>query len=281
MLNRSRLAELRRLNIGPFAPFRALWLHWDLLLRFSTQDLRSRYRESFLGPVWALIVPLCQLAVFGFVFTSILPSRWSVGEAGFLFPLNLFCGIAVYSAFSEIVTRSTTILTENSSYIKRVVFPLEIMPISVVLTAVVGFVVSLTMLLLASCLLRESLPPVQTLSLPVILVPFFILLVGLAWLFAGISVYLPDLRHAVFPLVSLLMFISPVLFPLSSVPEPYRFAIAWNPVTVPIEQLRNALIVGAWPDPLVLASYTAVAWIVAWFGYASFIVLRRGFADAV
>ncbi|WP_338824285.1 ABC transporter permease [Bradyrhizobium septentrionale] len=251
-------------------------------MRFSGQDLRSRYRESFLGPAWALVVPLCQLAVFSFVFTSILHSRWSGGEAGsFLFPLNLFCGISVYSVFSEIVTRSTTILSENSSYIKRVVFPLEVMPISIVLTALIGFLISLSILLVGYCIIRESLPPVQALSLPLILVPFFVLLAGLAWLLAGISVYLPDFRHAIFPIVSLLMFLSPVLFPLSSVPEPYRFAIAWNPVTVPIEQLRNALLLGTWPDPLLLAGYAAVAWAVAWLGYATFAVLRRGFADVV
>ncbi len=282
MLNRSRLAELRRLNIGPLAPFMALWLHWDLLMRFSGQDLRSRYRESLLGPAWALVVPLFQLAVFSFVFTSILPSRWSGGEAGsFLFPLNLFCGISVYSVFSEVVTRSTTILSENSSYIKRVVFPLEVMPISIVLSALIGFFISLAVLLLGYCLIRESLPAVQALSLPLILVPFFVLLAGLAWFFAGISVYLPDLRHAIFPIVSLLMFLSPVLFPLSSVPEPYRLVIAWNPVTVPIEALRNALVLGAWPDPLLLVGYGAVAWAVAWLGYATFVVLRRGFADVV
>lgn len=282
MLNRSRLAELQRLDIGPLAPFRSLWRNRDLLWRFSKQDLRSRYRESFLGPVWALVIPLCQLAVFTFVFTSILPSRWPVGGAGsLLFPINLFCGISVYSVFSEILTRSTTTLSENSSYIKRVVFPLEVMPISVVLTAVIGFLISLAILLLGSCLIRGSSPPMQVLSLPLILVPFFVLLAGVAWLFAAISVYLPDFRHAVFPIVSLLMFLSPVLFPVSSIPTSYQFAIAFNPVTIPIEQLRDALVVGVWPDLPVLALYAAEAWVVAWLGYATFAVLRRGFADVV
>ena len=264
------------------APFRALRARCDLLLRFSGQYLRSRYRESLLGPAWALVVPLSQLIVFSFVFTSIIPSRWpNVDSSSLVFSLNLFCGIAVYSAFSEILTRSTTILSENSSYIKRVLFPLEIMPVSIVLTALVGLLISFALLVLVHCLIGESLPPLQVVSLPLILTPFFVLLAGVAWFVAAVSIYLPDFRHAALPLTSLLMFLSPVLFPLSAVPEPYRFFIVLNPVTVPIEQFRMVLVVGAWPDLMVLAGYAAVAWIIAWFGYATFAVLRRGFADVV
>lgn len=279
---RTRLAQLRQIEISPFAPFTVGVRHWTLLRRVSEQDLTSRYRESLLGPLWAVLVPLAQLVVFTFVFGTILQSRWGGTSQNALdLPLNLFAGILIHAVFAEVVTRSTTILSENTSYIKRVVFPVEILPLSIIISAFVNMVVSLTLLVLALAIGHGGFAPASVLLAPVVLLPLMIMLCGLSWLVSATTVYLPDFRHAVSPMVTLLMFLSPVLFPLSSIPEDYRFLVYLNPITVPVEQLRAVLIRAELPDFWLLGHYTVIALFIAWLGYVWFGILRRGFADVV
>jgi lipopolysaccharide transport system permease protein len=278
----SRLAQIRHLGIGPVSHIKAIVKNHALLRRVSEQELSTRYRESLLGPLWAILLPLAQLVVFTFVFGQIIPSRLGTTNQGPLeLPLNLFAGILIYTLFSEVVTRSATVLSENASYIKRVVFPVEILPISIILTAFANMAISLLLLILAITVTRAELPPVTALALPLVVLPFLLMLAGLSWMTSAISLYLPDFRHAVTPAVGLFMFLSPVLFPVSSIPESYRIFVYLNPVTVPVEQLRAILLQGAPPDAALLALYAIIAWFVAWLGYGWFVILRRGFADVV
>lgn len=279
---RSRLAELRTLGIGPLAPMFALFKNWNLLKRVTTQELATRYRESFLGPFWALLVPLAQLAVFTFIFGSVLKSRWpGVNHATLDFPLNLFCGIIIYTMLAETLTRSATIMVDNVTYIKRVVFPVEILPVSAVVVSAVNFLAAFILLVIFFAFSRLEIPLVAILMMPVILAPFFVMLAGLAWLIAATGVYLRDIRHAIGPVMSLMMFLSPVLFPIASIPEQYRIFIYLNPVAVPVEQMRLVLMQGGWPDFYVVGIYALISWVIAWGGHAWFSILRRGFADVV
>ena len=278
----SRLAHLRQVEIGPLALLTSAFGHLTLLKRISAQDLAVRYKESFLGPLWAVLVPLAQLAVFTFVFGTIMQSRWGGSSQGAMdLPLNLFAGILVHTFFAEVITRSTAILGDNSSYIKRVVFPIEILPLSVVITACVNMLVSLLLLIVAVALVHPGSAVSMVVFVPFLLMPLVIMLCGLGWLMAATSLYLPDLKQVVSPVVALLMFLSPVLFPVSSIPENYRFLVYLNPITLPVEQLRSVLILGQMPDFWLLGQYLVVALLVAWVGHAWFAILRKGFADVV
>lgn len=278
----TRLAQLRQIETNPLAPFTVGFRHRILLRRVSQQDLSARYKDSLLGPVWAVLVPLAQLVVFTFVFGTIMPSRWGSPSQGTLdLPLNLFAGILIHAVFAEVVTRSTTILGENAAYIKRVVFPVEILPLSIIISAFVNMLVSLSLLVLALAIGHGGFAPASILLTPLILLPLMIMLCGLSWFVSATTVYLPDFRHAVSPVVTLLMFLSPVLFPLSSIPQGYRFLVYMNPITVPVEQLRAVLIRAELPDFWLLGQYAAIALVVAWLGYVWFGILRRGFADVI
>lgn len=277
-----RIAELRKLEIGPLAPLTALSRHHYLLSRIVAQDLKARYRESILGFVWALILPLAQLAVFTFVFGTIIPARWpSAGLTPLDFPLVLFCGIIMFTAFAEAITRAPTTLVEGAVYIKRVVFPVQILPVSTVAVAMVNLVFAIVLLIAGSCLAHGRLPQLEILYIPVIICPFALLLLGLCWLLSAAGLYLQDLRHAISPVVSLLLFLSPILYPPSAVPEKVRSLLYFNPITVPVEQLRAVVIYQVQPDLQQLTIYALVAWLIAWAGYAWFVILRRGFADVV
>lgn len=278
----NRLSRLRQADIGPLAPFYSAFGHLTLLRRISAHDLSVRYKESLLGPLWAVLMPLAQLAVFTFVFGTIMTFRWGGSSQGPMdLPLNLFAGILVHTFFAEVITRSTAILGENASYIKRVVFPIEILPITVVITACVNMLVSLLLLVVAIALVQSLSAVVMVAFVPLLLMPLVIMLCGLAWFMAATSVYLPDLRHLISPVVALLMFLSPVLFPVSSIPQAYQFLVYLNPITLPVEQLRSVLILGQAPDFWLIGQYSIVAIIVTWLGHAWFAILRRGFADVV
>jgi lipopolysaccharide transport system permease protein len=274
--------KVRQVGFNPLAPFTEVFRHRTLLRRVSEQDLSARYKESFLGPLWAVLVPLAQLVVFTFVFGRIIPSRWAGANQGVMdLPLNLFAGIIVHTVFAEVVTRSTAVLSENTAYIKRVVFPIQILPVSIIVTACVNMLVSLVLLVLAIAFVHSTFPIASALMAVVILLPLMIMLCGIAWLVSATAVYLPDFRHAVSPVVSLLMFLSPVLFPVSSIPEDYRVFVYLNPITVPVEELRAVIIRGEAPDFGIVSQYAAIALLIAWVGYVWFAVLRRGFADVV
>ena len=276
-----RPSGVRRLP-DPFAPLRDAWRHRTLVLRLARRDLESRYRGSVLGLAWTVVNPLIMLTVYTFIFSVVFKARWGTGGSGGTaeFALYLFSGMILFSIFSECVARAPGLMLENLSYIKKVVFPLEIMPVVVLLVALFNAAISFA-ILLAFHLAVRGLPPPTAQLIPQVLLPLCLFALGLSWFFASAGVFLRDLRQMVNVLITVMMFLSPIFYPLSAIPEDLRAMILLNPLTLLLERSKDVLFWGHGLPVLEWAVYCAAAWVWAWLGYAWFIKTRKGFADVV
>lgn len=275
----SLLEAARR--VPPLLPLLELWQHRRLVVRLTRREIEARHRGSVLGLLWTLLVPLFLLAVYAFVFSVIFEPRWRLPPGGRgNFALLLFSGLIVFSVFAESVTRAPGLVLENVSYVKRVVFPLEVLPwVSLAVAAFTGLMSSVV--LGASYAVTVGLPPLSILWLPVCFVPMVFFTVGLGWLLSGLGVYLRDLRPLVGVLVSALYFLSPVFYPLTAIPEQYRPVLALNPLAVVLEGSKAALFYGVRPNVRLLALMSVLCFLFAWAAHAAFRRLRPGFADVV
>ncbi len=268
-------------DLGPLSPLRAAWRHRKLIARLARSELEGRFRGSVLGTAWMAINPLIMLAVYTFVFTVVFQARWGAAAGSSVdFALLLFSGMILFGVFAECVNRAPTLMLENVSYIKRVVFPLEILPVVVMLTALVNAAVGFIILILFYLTVRGA-PPPTALLVPLALAPLCLVTLGASWFLASMGVFLRDIRQMVGVLVTLLMFLSPIFYPLEALPEAFRFWVSLNPLTLILEQSKDLLFWGRLPDPGVWALTLIASWGVAWLGYVWFVKTRKGFADVV
>lgn len=258
---------------------------WSLVKRLTVREIGAKYKGSVLGVLWSLVTPLLLLAVYAFVFGQVFGARWGAGGAAGgthlgQYAIVLFVGLTTFQLFSEAVTRAPTVIAGHKNFVKKVVFPLEVLPLVLVGTALFQYTVSLAVILVAVMVSAGGLNP-HVLWLPVILAPFLVLLTGLCWVLAALGPYLRDIAQVVGTAVSALLFLSPVFYPRESLPEPGRSLFLLNPLTVPVEQSRKALLWGQAPDLAALCAYALVALVIAAAGYLLFRTLRPGFADVV
>lgn len=270
-----------RFWMNPVEVFASGWHHRDLILRLARREVEARYKGSVLGVVWAVLVPLFNLAVFTLVFTKIFQPDWqpSNGRHPPTFVL-FFAGMIVANLLIEPLSRGPTLMLSYVSYIKRVLFPLETLPYFAVVSD--GFTAVVSGVVLAGVYLGViGLPPVTALLVPVLLLPMLVLIVGLLWIVSALGVYLRDLRQIVGVLLGTLGFISPLYWPLETVPQRLWWLVYLNPLTIPLHQTRQALFYGIVPSWKLWALYLIVAWAVAWLGRVWFTQAQRGFADVV
>lgn len=262
---------------------RSLWQNRSLIAQMSKREVVGRYKGSILGLAWSFFNPVFMLVVYTFVFSEIFKSRWGgVGleESKTQFAIVLFVGMIVLGLFSEVVNRAPTLVLANVNYVKKVVFPLEILPLIVMGAALFHAMISLAVLLSAFFLLNGYLHW-TALLLPLVLLPLLILIMGLAWILASLGVFLRDVGQFVTILTTVLTFLSPIFYPVSAVPEAARVFIMANPLTFIIEQSREVLLWGHLPDWSGLGLYTLVALVFAWAGFVWFQKTRKGFADVL
>lgn len=262
---------------------RSLWHHRNLIAQMSKREVVGRYKGSVLGLAWSFFNPVFMLVVYTFVFSEIFKSRWGgagVEESKTQFAIVLFVGMIVLGLFSEVVNRAPGLILANVNYVKKVVFPLEILPVIAMGAALFHALISLVVLLSAFCLLNGYLHW-TALLLPLVLLPLMILTMGLAWILASLGVFLRDVGQFVTILTTVLTFLSPIFYPVSAVPEAARVFIMANPLTFIIEQARAVLLWGHLPDWPGLGLYTLLALVFAWSGYAWFQKTRKGFADVL
>jgi lipopolysaccharide transport system permease protein len=222
-----------------------------------------------------------MLAVYTFVFSIIFKARWNVGSGDKAeFAMALFAGLTVYSVFSEVLNRAPTLIINNSNYVTKVVFPLEVLPLTTILNAVFHMLVSTVILLLFVFTVKHHVSWTVVLF-PLVVLPLLFMTLGFAWLFSALGVYVRDMGQMIGVVTSALLFLSPVFYPITSMPTSVRWLFYFNPVTVPIEQARSVLLWGQWPDPLVGGGYLLVSLLVAWLGLLAFNRLRQGFADVL
>lgn len=259
-----------------------LILGWRfLIIELVKREVQSRYRGSAFGFFWTIGNPLLNLAMFSFVFGVVFKARWNDPRSNdAAFPLILFAGLIVYWMFAEAVAKAPSLIVANASYVKRVVFPLEILPIVAVVAALFHALIAFVILLLAHLWMFGP-PPVTALWLPLVLLPLVLLTVGCCWLIAALAVFLRDVGQVIGVLLTVMMFLSPVLYPLEAVPEFARPLLYINPLTFVVEETRRVLLWGSQPDWRTLLPAIVGAWIFAACSAFVFRRLRRGFADAL
>lgn len=264
---------------------RSLWRNRLLVRQMTKREVVGRYQGSFLGIGWSFLNPLLMLSVYTFVFSVVFKARWGVapegGEEGnFMFAIVLFVGMIVHALFAEILNRAPGLIISNVNYVKKVIFPLELLPVVVTGAALFHTLVSLMVWLLAYGIF-VGVPHWQLLLLPVVLLPLVMLALGMAWFLASLGVFLRDVGQTVAIVTTVMMFLAPVFFPVSSLPEEFQPLIMANPLTFIIEQARNVLVRGRLPDFSGLSVYFAVAFAVMWTGFAWFQKTRKGFSDVL
>ncbi len=266
-------------NPAPAAP--ALWTRRTLIRQLVEREIVGRYRGSWLGMLWSLLNPLIMLAIYTFVFSVVFRAHWAhEGTTTGQFAILLFAGLITFSFFAEAVNRAPMLILGNATYVKKVVFPLEILPVVAVGAGLVHAAISVAVLL-AFILGVTGSVPVTALWLPLVLLPLAILTLGLSWFLASLGVYLRDIPQILGPVVTALMFLSPIFYPISALPDWIRPYLFLNPLALPIEQVRDVLIWGEAPDFLALGLYSIPALAVAALGYVFFQRTRKGFADVL
>ena len=260
---------------------RSLWCNRQLIRQMTVREVVGRYKGSVMGLFWSFLNPVFMLVVYTFVFSVVFKARWGVGgveETKTQFAVVLFVGMIVHGLFAEVLNRAPGLILANANYVKKVVFPLEILPIVSMGGALFHSLVSLGVLLAAFVIFNGYLHW-TVIFIPFVLLPLVILVLGLAWMLASLGVFLRDVGQTIGIITTVMMFLSPVFFPVTALPEQYRPVIMANPLTFIIEQSREVLIWGRLPDWVSLGVYTLIASVIAWAGYIWFQKTRKGFAD--
>ncbi|MEP6607074.1 MAG: ABC transporter permease [Burkholderiaceae bacterium] len=246
------------------------------------RDVLGRYRGSALGVVWSLAHPILMLIVYTFVFSVVFTTRWPgvATDSRLNFAIILFAGMIVFGIFSECILRAPAIIVSQPNFVKKVVFPLEIMAWTTLGASLFHAGISLCVLILLILLVKGGLP-LTAVFLPVVLLPLLCLTLGLTWFFSALGVYVRDVNQILGVAITAIMFLSPLFYPSSALPEDLRWLSAVNPVAFSIEQTRDVLIFGKLPNWTLLAQYTVAAATTMWLGFAWFQKTRRGFADVL
>lgn len=254
-----------------------------LISSLIRREVASRYRGSVLGILWSLLTPLLMLAVYTFVFGAVLRVRWAgmkddapIAE----FAIILFCGLIIFQFFSEVITRAPTLILSNVNYIKKVIFPLEILAPVALGSSLFHLFVSFVVLFVFMLVVHGGVP-LTAILLPMVLIPLCLLTLGLSWFLASLGTYVRDVNQILGTIVTAMLFLSPIFFSLEALPEWIRPIVRLNPIAVPVEQAREVVIFGRLPDWSMLAVYTVTATAIAWLGYLWFQKTRKGFADVL
>lgn len=265
----------------PWAVFQTLSRHRQLVWQMSKRDVLGRYRGSILGLLWSFLHPLVMLAIYTFVFAFVFKVRWDTDPGNKLsFALILFAGLIIHSLFAENLTRAPGLIVSNVNFVKRVVFPLETLPSVTLFSALFHALVSLAVLLGFYLVVHLSLQW-TALLLPLVIFPLALVAMGISWFLASLGVYIRDMGQVTGIAVTILLFLSPIFYLVSAIPEPFRKAIYVNPLTFIIEQSRNVLLFGKLLDFPGLAIYLVCSIFIAWLGLLWFQKTRKGFADVL
>ena len=266
---------------GPLSVFRPPVQHPNLLWQLSKRGILSRYRGSVLGMFWSLLTPLLMLLVYTFVFSVVFQAKWNhPGAEDANFGVILFSGMIIHALFAEPMVLSASSITGNTQYVKKVVFPLEIMAWSTVVVAAFQALVSFMILILFMLISGMSLHATLFLF-PLVVAPMILFSVGVAWILSSLTVFVRDIGQLVGIAATIALFISPVFYPVDRLPEKWQAAIYLNPISYIVDQMRNIAIYGELPNWGGLLIYTLVAGAVAWLGLTVFQRLRSGFADVL
>lgn len=259
----------------------SLWRHRILIWELAKRDVLGRYKGAILGVLWSLFYPVMMITIYTFVFSDVFKLRWAGGgDSRTLFATMVFAGLIVHGLFAECLTQGPTVIVRNPTFVKKIIFPLEILPWVTVLSALFHTVVGAAVLCVFILITQGQLS-VQALWLPVVFLPLVLMSVGLSWFLASLGVYLRDVAQITSAFSMVLFFLSPVLYPASALPERLQPLFALNPLTPAIEQVRRILVAG---EPLLWSTWLVqlgTGFLVAWLGLLWFQKMREIFADVL
>ena len=268
-------------SISPLQILISIILNKRLLFSLIKRDVVGRYRGSAMGLLWAFLNPVLMLAVYSFVFSVVFKARWAGGsDSKTEFALVLFAGLLVFNLFSECINRAPSLILGNANYVKKVIFPLEILPIVALGSAAFHFLISVVVWLMFYFMFF-GIPSLTILQFPLVILPLILITLGFSWLLASLGVYMRDVAQIVGLMTTILMFLSPIFYPITALPEEYRGFMQISPITFVVEQARDTMIWGKGINWEVWWAHTSLSTIVAWLGFAWFQKTRKGFADVL
>lgn len=264
------------------AMFASIWRNRSLVWQLTQREVTGRYKGSWLGLAWSFVNPILMLIIYTFFFSVVFKARWNMpgyeGKSGFA--LMLFVGLILYTVFAECVNRAPGLILGNVNYVKRVVFPLEILPCVAMGSALFHACISVLVLLLAQLVMTHQVWW-TVIFLPLVMFPLVIGVLGLSWILASVGVFMRDVSQITVFAVTVMQFLSPIFYPMTAMPERFRPLLMLNPLTFVIEQARRVVLVGELPDFSKLVTAIAAATVFAWMGFWWFQKTRKGFADVL
>lgn len=252
----------------------------SLVLELIKREFTGRYRGSFGGVAWSFVQPLFLLSIYTIAFGVILKTRWAAAGGTAEYALMLFAGLIVFNAFSECLSKSSTLITANPNFVKKVVFPLELLPVVTVATVLAHAMIAI-MVWFLGYLLLFGLPKISAVSFPLIIICLVPVLLGVAWLFSAVGVVIRDISQVTGMLNHALLFLTPVFYSIEAAPPFLKNVLMLNPLTFIVEQLRAVLFLGNMPNYIGLFIYFVFAVFFAWCSLVLFRRLRPTFADMV
>lgn len=265
-----------------FKEIKSIYQNRILIKQFIIREVSERYKGSYLGILWSFITPLIMLTIYTFVFSVVFKSKWGTtgAETSKLeFAMVLFAGLIVFNIFAEVVSKAPTLISSNPNYVKKVVFPLEILSIVSLGSALFHAMISwgiLTLVIIFTGNINWTI-----ILLPIILIPFCLITLGISWFLASLGVYIKDVGQIISLIITGLMFLSPIFYSVSTIPEEFKFIYWLNPVTYIVEDARRVIIWGELPHWDWLGIGVIIGILVASLGYFWFKQTRKGFADVI
>ena len=267
---------------SPKALLLTLWFQKNLIFALTKREIQGRYKGSLFGIFWSVLTPLMMVAVFTFVFGEIFQSKWAGAKSAnhLDFAAALFSGLLVYNLFAECISKAPSLITSNPNYVKKIVFPLEVLSIVTVLAALFHFLVAYAVVIVLVLFSGWELSW-TVLYTPFIIFPLLMLITGLTWMFSALGVFLRDIGQVISPALTAMMFLSPVFYPLSSVSPKLQWLYHLNPITFVVEDLRAALLHNQGPNMLEWLIYTVMCGVILAVGFLFFQRTRKGFSDVI
>ena len=273
--------NIRRPPVGPGHVLRTLLANRHIVFQMARRDMIERYRGSMLGFAWSLLNPLFMLLVYTFVFTVIFGSKWpQTGGGSGDFAVNVFAGMIIFSIFAECASRAPVLVLQNANLVKKVVFPIEVLAWVPLMSSLFHALVSFGVLVVFVLVLAGRVHP-TALLFPVAILPVVLLTLGISWFLSSLGVFFRDTSHTVALLLTAVMFMSPIFYPMSALPVSLRWLFELNPLARSIEDLRAIAIVGTLPPLVPFALNLLIAAAVAWAGMVWFVRTKHAFADVL
>jgi len=276
----SRMISAQTARQAVWQPLWQLPRRLDLIISLTKRELAARYKGSMLGILWAILTPVVMIAIFTIIFAGIFKARFGTSNSQWDYALYLFCGLLPWNAFQESLQLSANTIVSHANLVKRVVFPLETLPVSQSLAGIANQMFGTAALLIAMLVLRREFHA-TVLFLPLLVIPQLVATLGAAWLLASLGVFVRDIVQGIALLLTAWLYLTPIIYPESLVPERYRHLVNLNPFTALVRNYRRIVLEGSLPDWKGLAYFGVFAIVSFLFGYWWFARTRKNFSDVI